>query len=95
MCRIQIKYCIRVLVLILFFSSSILAQDNGQKVTLPSTYDTVRVKPIGGNRPKNVVIMIGDGMSLSHVANLWTANKGKVNLTRVRFKQLYREPHYQ
>lgn len=71
-----------------FFSSLILlilcstssAQDKKQKDSLPAVYEKVHVKPIGGNKVKNVILMIGDGMSLSHVANLWTANKGAVNL---------------
>ncbi len=52
-----------------------------QSVQLPETYQTVTVAPIPDDaRVRNVVLMIGDGMSLSHIANLWTANKGRVNL---------------
>lgn len=55
-----------------------------QTVTLPATYETVKVRPIGGTKVRNVVLMIGDGMSLSHIASLWTANKGKVNLANAQ-----------
>lgn len=33
--------------------------------------------PIEG-RPKNIILLIGDGMSLQHVTAAWTANKGKL-----------------
>lgn len=55
-----------------------------QTVSLPSTYETVRVKPIAGSRVRNVVLMIGDGMSLSHIAALRTVNKGAVNLAQAQ-----------
>lgn len=52
-----------------------------QTIQLPQTYETVTVRPIGSDaKVRNVVLMIGDGMSLAHIANLWTANKGRVNL---------------
>ncbi|MDO5016938.1 MAG: alkaline phosphatase [Porphyromonas sp.] len=51
-----------------------------QSVQLPQAYDTVTVQPSTGARVKNVILMIGDGMSLSHIANLWTANRGNINL---------------
>lgn len=33
-----------------------------------------------GQRPKNVILMIGDGMGLSHVGAAWVANHGALNL---------------
>lgn len=55
-----------------------------QTVTLPSTYETVKVRPIGGTKVRNVVLMIGDGMSLAHIATLRTANKGRLNLANAQ-----------
>lgn len=55
-----------------------------QTVTLPSTYETVKVRPIGGTKVRNVVLMIGDGMSLSHIATLRTVNKGRLNLANAQ-----------
>ena len=74
------KKILLVFALLFTLPFSALAQSKGQKVSLPSTYETVKVKPIGGTNVKNVILMIGDGMSLSHIANLWTANMGRVNL---------------
>lgn len=55
-----------------------------QHVTLPSTYEPVQVRPVGGTKVRNVVLMIGDGMSLAHIATLWTANEGRINLTNAQ-----------
>jgi len=33
-----------------------------------------------GQTPKNIILMIGDGMGLSHVSTAWTANHGFLNL---------------
>ncbi len=55
--------------------------DKTQAVSLPGTYETVSVAPIATDaKVRNVVLMIGDGMSLAHIANLYTANKGRVNM---------------
>lgn len=55
-----------------------------QTVTLPSTYETVTVRPVGGTKVRNVVLMIGDGMSLAHIAALRTVNKGHINLSNAQ-----------
>ncbi|WP_329904723.1 alkaline phosphatase [Porphyromonas pogonae] len=55
-------------------------QDTEATVTLEKTYEPVKVMPIKGSKVKNVVFMIGDGMSLAHVYTLWVANKGRLNL---------------
>lgn len=55
--------------------------DKTQAVSLPGTYETVSVAPIATDaKVRNVVLMIGDGMSLAHIANLYAANKGRVNM---------------
>jgi len=33
-----------------------------------------------GQAPRNIILMIGDGMGLSHVSTAWVANRGKLNL---------------
>jgi alkaline phosphatase len=43
-------------------------------------YKTVKVEPIKGNKVKNVIFLIGDGMGLSHFYTAWTANQGHLNI---------------
>ncbi|MDR2921456.1 MAG: alkaline phosphatase [Tannerella sp.] len=64
------------------FSSTL----NGQTTICKSqraiiaTYDVPKINPPKGKKIKNVVLMIGDGMSLTHMYSAWTANKGKLHL---------------
>lgn len=53
-------------------------QDKEQHVKLDSTYQVNIIKPAEGKKIKNVILMIGDGMSLMHMYTAWTANKGKL-----------------
>lgn len=41
---------------------------------------TVQVTEPSGKNVKNVILIIGDGMGLSHISSAWVANKGKLNL---------------
>lgn len=43
-------------------------------------HETVKVTPPSGKNVKNVILIIGDGMGLSHISSAWVANKGKLNL---------------
>ena len=78
----------RVLVVLLVFAfflsaTGITAQsrrDVEQTYILNQPYETVKVKAPKGKKIKNVILMIGDGMSLMHVYSAWTANRGKLNL---------------
>lgn len=55
-------------------------RDKEQTYVLDKPYDVVKVVPPTGKKVKNVILMIGDGMSLMHVYSAWTANRGKLNL---------------
>ncbi len=33
-----------------------------------------------GKTPRNIILMIGDGMGLSHVSAAWVANRGQLDL---------------
>lgn len=55
-------------------------RDKEQTYVLDKPYDVVKVVPPKGKKIKNVILMIGDGMSLMHVYSAWTANRGKLNL---------------
>ncbi len=48
--------------------------------TNPAPYETVSVQQPGGQKVKNVILMIGDGMGLTQISTAWVANQGKLNL---------------
>ncbi len=43
-------------------------------------YETIKVEAIKGDKVKNVILMIGDGMGLVQVSAAWVANHGKLNI---------------
>ena len=55
-------------------------RDKEQTYVLEQPYEVTRIVSPQGKKIKNVVLMIGDGMSLMHVYSAWTANRGKLFL---------------
>ncbi len=55
-------------------------RDKEQTVTIDETYEVKKLEAPKGKKVKNVIFMIGDGMSLMHMYSAWTVNKGKLNL---------------
>ncbi len=72
------------LALLLTMFSGVLTAQNpsnaSQTYILETPYDVPELTPPNGKKVKNVILMIGDGMSLMHVYSAWTANRGKLNL---------------
>lgn len=65
------------------FPYALIAQgrdEEGQTYILETPYEVAKLTPPTGNNVKNVILMIGDGMSLMHVYSAWTANRGKLHL---------------
>ena len=65
--------------------TSVQAQDVAREAKLhtyvmENPYEVPEIKAPKGKKVKNVVLMIGDGMSLMHVYSAWTANRGKLYL---------------
>lgn len=57
------------------------SEDSTYSYTNPSPYTKVSVAPqINTSKPKNIILMIGDGMGLDQVATAWVANRGQLNL---------------
>ena len=52
--------------------------DKEQTYIMENPYPVEKIIPPTGNKVKNVILMIGDGMSLMHVYSAWTANRGKL-----------------
>jgi len=52
-----------------------------QTFQMPSPYAVEKIAaPAKRDKPKNVILMIGDGMSLATMYTAWTANRGHLNL---------------
>lgn len=47
-----------------------------QTYTHPNPYPVETIKAPKGKKVKNVIMMIGDGMSLVHIQSAWTCNRG-------------------
>lgn len=66
------------------FNSTLYAQnertDKIQTYVMEHPYPVEKITPPKGKKVKNVILMIGDGMSLMHVYSAWTANRGKLYL---------------
>lgn len=54
--------------------------DKVQTYVMENPYPVEKIIPPTGTKVKNVILMIGDGMSLMHVYSAWTANRGKLYL---------------
>lgn len=69
--------------LLVGFAFSIQAQRSPETLhtyVMEQPYEVEKITPPRGKKVKNVILMIGDGMSLMHVYSAWTANRGKLYL---------------
>ena len=62
------------------FSTFAQGRDREIKISRQQESPVKTVKVRGKGKIKNVVFMIGDGMSLAHMYSTWAASKGKLNL---------------
>ena len=53
-------------------------RDKEQSYILDKPYEVKKLTSQTGTKVKNVILMIGDGMSLMHIYSAWTANRGKL-----------------
>ena len=63
-------------------------RDKGQTYVLEKPYEVKKLVPPTGKKIKNVILMIGDGMSLMHMYSAWTANRGKLWLDNSQYTGL-------
>lgn len=74
-------------------TSSVSAQSvNQQSYTFDKPYKVEKVKAPRGKKVKNVILMIGDGMSLMHIQAAWTCNRGHLWLENAQFTGLSKTP---
>lgn len=55
---------------------------------MENPYEVQKIEAPKGKKVKNVILMIGDGMSLMHVYSAWTANRGKLFLENAQYTGL-------
>ena len=63
-------------------------RDKEQTYVLEKPYEVKKLVPPTGKKIKNVILMIGDGMSLMHMYSAWTANRGKLWLDNSQYTGL-------
>ena len=74
-------------------TSSVSAQSvNQQSYTFDKPYKVENVNAPRGKKVKNVILMIGDGMSLMHIQAAWTCNRGHLWLENAQFTGLSKTP---
>lgn len=59
-----------------------------QTYTFDKPYKVEKIAPPKGKKVKNVILMIGDGMSLMHVYTAWTCNRGQLWLENAQYTGL-------
>lgn len=88
----HIKKVIFSLSLVLATSSLSAQSVNQQSYTFDKPYKVEKVKAPRGKKVKNVILMIGDGMSLMHIQAAWTCNRGHLWLENAQFTGLSKTP---
>ena len=74
-------------------TSSVSAQSvNQQSYTFDKPYKVEKVNAPRGKKVKNVILMIGDGMSLMHIQAAWTCNRGHLWLENAQYTGLSKTP---
>ena len=56
-----------------------------QTYVFDKPYKVEKITPPKGKKVKNVILMIGDGMSLAHMYTAWTANRGQLWLENAQY----------
>ena len=88
----RIKKVIFSLSLVLATSSVSAQSVNQQSYTFDKPYKVEKVNAPKGKKVKNVILMIGDGMSLMHIQAAWTCNRGHLWLENAQFTGLSKTP---
>ena len=88
----RIKKVIFSLSLVLATSSLSAQSVNQQSYTFDKPYKVENVNAPRGKKVKNVILMIGDGMSLMHIQAAWTCNRGHLWLENAQFTGLSKTP---
>ncbi|MCM1449105.1 MAG: alkaline phosphatase [Clostridiales bacterium] len=63
-------------------------RDKELTYVMENPYDVEVIEAPKGKKIKNVILMIGDGMSLAHIYSAWTANRGKLWIENAQYTGL-------
>lgn len=63
-------------------------RDKELTYVMENPYEVSVIEVPKGNKVKNVILMIGDGMSLCHIQSAWSANRGKLFLDNAQYTGL-------
>ena len=74
----NIRSILLVSALVLTFKPAAAQNDKPQTYICEKPYEVEKITPPQGKKVRNVILMIGDGMSLMHVYSAWTANHGRL-----------------
>ena len=77
---------------LVFVTTAAFAQSVKQSYTFDKPYEVEKVKAPRGKKVKNVILMIGDGMSLMHIQAAWTCNRGHLWLENAQYTGLSKTP---
>ena len=84
----NIRSILLVSALVLTFKPAAAQNDKPQTYICEKPYEVEKITPPQGKKVRNVILMIGDGMSLMHVYSAWTANHGRLWLENAQFTGL-------
>lgn len=76
------------LALVAFVASAEKGRDKELTYVMENPYEVSVIEAPKGGKVKNVILMIGDGMSLMHVYSAWTANRGHLFLENAQYTGL-------
>ncbi len=81
------KHLFLSITLLIFIGFSSTAQDEKKSFTNENPHEVLTLKSNGyfKKKPKNVILLIGDGMGVAQVFSAVTANRGVLNMTQMPF----------
>lgn len=71
-----------------YMASVAQAQEDKNSYQSKNKYQTSAIKPVDGKKVKNIILMIADGMSLTHLYTAWVANQGQLNIENCTYTGL-------
>ena len=82
----KLKHTLLLIAVLVVTGQTTIAQNyNPQTYVQEKPYPVEKITPPKGKHVKNVVLMIGDGMSLMDVYSLWTCNRGHLWLENAQY----------
>lgn len=84
--------CLAPTLLVCFMPAAYAQQAKLQTYTLPQPYQVEKIAAPKGKKVKNVILMIGDGMSLMHIEAAWTVNRGHLWLENAQATGISKTP---